>query len=661
MKHFQEIGNCNGRRCKSLVRLLIGFPIVMMCVLCCPDASKAQTPDAAARIYREAALSIFVISVRDEKGQPISFGTGFLIDKNTLATNFHVVEGPFIFLEQGPVRIPVTVDKRDPVNDLAVVKVSIDISATPLRLSIKKLVPGENIFVIGNPEGLDKSISTGVVAANREFDGRKLLQITAPISHGSSGGPVLDSAGEVVGVTVAMMKNGQNLNFAVPTEKLQQLLVGKGSDTTDLAALFRTIGDLKTLQTQQQYSQDPDSDWQKTNRQIGSLFKPALDQAAQDPNLLVRVAEAARDTNPEIELAAAQRATDIKPSSESNFLLGEALRSKAWFAEQAEKDDLLQKAEKSFRAALRLAKAPSAEIYYDLADVLEDRGSTRDAELDFHRALELNKNAGNNEITVNSIRGLTRTTYALKNPREAESWFSMLVDMGAANVWDWQQEGARLHDQGKYNEAAKAYQNAATLGGGWTNRCRAAVDFWGSNDDEALSSARECINAGTGKQDSDKWLATAHNLISDILNKRGVYAEALSHAKEAVDLDSSNAWHFQDEAEALFGLRRFQEAINASNQAIRLSDGKYASMHFRLGTSYFELENWEFAKQSFEKAAQLDPTDAASAFNAALCFRRLGYTIDAANWFEEVLRRDPKYKDRAYVESQIALLKAGAR
>jgi tetratricopeptide (TPR) repeat protein len=136
-----------------------------------------------------------------------------------------------------------------------------------------------------------------------------------------------------------------------------------------------------------------------------------------------------------------------------------------------------------------------------------------------------------------------------------------------------------------------------------------------------------------------------------------VYSEALAHAREAADLDSSNPWNFQAEADALFGLRRFQEAINASNQAIRLSDGKHRAMHFRLGASYFELQNWEFARQSFEKAAELALTDTAAPYNVALCFQNLGYRHDAAHWFEEVLRRDPQYKDRAEVQRQIDLLK----
>jgi tetratricopeptide (TPR) repeat protein len=69
-------------------------------------------------------------------------------------------------------------------------------------------------------------------------------------------------------------------------------------------------------------------------------------------------------------------------------------------------------------------------------------------------------------------------------------------------------------------------------------------------------------------------------------------------------------------------------------------------MHFHLGTAYSETENWEFAQQSFQKAAELNPKDAAAAYNVALCLVRLHFDRDAASWYEEVLRRDPNYPKR---------------
>jgi len=449
--------------------------------------------------------------------------------------------GRMFFSSRGTSTEAATVEKRDPLNDLAIIKVDADFSAAPLALSTKKLSPGESVFVIGNPAGLDKSISTGVVAGNREIEGRQLIQITAPISHGSSGRPVLDSDGQVVGVTVAMLQDGQNLNFAVPTEKLAQLLAGKTPETTDLNEIFHKVAGLTAAYKQTQYSDDPTSEYQKTWTELHATLQSATILAAGNPELLLEVARRAKDVDADVTLDAAQRATDIKPSVESNLLLGEALKIKAFFVDQPSKDALRQRAENAFHAALKLTKTPTAQLYYDLADVLEDRGSTQDAEVDFHRGLELSRTAGEPSVTADCIRGLLRTTYALQKPTESASWFKMLVDTGAANAWDWQAQAKRLDDEKEYDRAGDAYRNAATLGGFWTNWCDAALDFWIIRDDDALSAARECLSAGVGKKDSEKLPAKAHNIISDILNRRGVYAEALSHAREAVELDDSKS------------------------------------------------------------------------------------------------------------------------
>jgi S1-C subfamily serine protease len=156
--------------CRHL--LLIGTAAMLLsgCFGPCAEAQNG----IAAKIYEKASPSVFVISVREENGQPVSLGTGFLVSNKTLATTLHVVEGTHVFVEQGPFRIPATVDKRDVANDLAIISVAVDISATPLPLSTKKIMSGDAIFVIGNPEGLEKSISAGIVAGNRDIDGRKL-------------------------------------------------------------------------------------------------------------------------------------------------------------------------------------------------------------------------------------------------------------------------------------------------------------------------------------------------------------------------------------------------------------------------------------------------------------------------------------------------------
>ena len=82
---------------------------------------------------------------------------------------------------------------------------------------------GDPICTIGNPEGFVNTLSEGIVSSKRSYDNATFFQITAPISHGSSGGPVFDSAGQVVGVASRMIKEGQNINFAISIEEIEKI------------------------------------------------------------------------------------------------------------------------------------------------------------------------------------------------------------------------------------------------------------------------------------------------------------------------------------------------------------------------------------------------------------------------------------------------------
>ena len=122
----------------------------------------------------------------------------------------------------------------------------------------------------------------------------------------------------------------------------------------------------------------------------------------------------------------------------------------------------------------------------------------------------------------------------------------------------------------------------------------------------------------------------------------------LNRARKAASLSPGSAFANDDEAVALIGLFRFHEAIDAAALAIRLADGKYACMHFHLGSAHFRLGNWQLAEESFEKASGLNPQDDASTYNVALCCQQLGYFADVAHKYQETFRRNPNRTDRQY-------------
>jgi S1-C subfamily serine protease len=150
-----------------------------------------------------------------------------------IATNFHVIRGA----HEGYARL-VGHDTRyqilgvlaaDKEEDLAVVSIGGDIATEPLPLSQSSApAVGDTIYVLGNPEGLEGTFSQGIISGIRDGQQTAFLQITAPISHGSSGGPVLDKGGSVIGVACATYDAGQNLNFAIPVTELIKLLSRTG-------------------------------------------------------------------------------------------------------------------------------------------------------------------------------------------------------------------------------------------------------------------------------------------------------------------------------------------------------------------------------------------------------------------------------------------------
>jgi hypothetical protein len=208
----------------------IAYPSIGCAVLCVIlMLAVVQNADAqsAERVYRDYHASIVAIQT------PLGTGSGFVVRSDGLiATNYHVIEGAtriqVVFKDNPSVHWAEAVG-TDPTYDLALLRVQSGPRARPVRLgSTRRLPIGSEVIAIGNPLGLDASVSTGIVSQVRVLQGLsfmgELIQITAPISPGSSGGALFNRNGEVIGVTTLGIIDGQNLNFAVPIERLQTLI-----------------------------------------------------------------------------------------------------------------------------------------------------------------------------------------------------------------------------------------------------------------------------------------------------------------------------------------------------------------------------------------------------------------------------------------------------
>jgi S1-C subfamily serine protease len=113
-----------------------------------------QTETVAQRVYSASKESVFLVYLNDSGGKPTALGSAFLVAPHILVTNAHVVDAGAPVLAVGPVRVPLKVVRVDEKNDLAILSVDIDFISSPLSLSSAAAVPGEQVYAIGNPEGL---------------------------------------------------------------------------------------------------------------------------------------------------------------------------------------------------------------------------------------------------------------------------------------------------------------------------------------------------------------------------------------------------------------------------------------------------------------------------------------------------------------------------
>jgi S1-C subfamily serine protease len=188
------------------------------------DTARAQ--DVVA-VSQRASPAVVVLRTYSSDGRASGLGSGFFLSDGRIVTNTHVLEGAArVEVFDISNRLLGSVPYAEALSSSVDLALLPRVAAPDHGLSIAVALPqvGEPVVVIGAPQGLSHTVSTGIVSAIRENDGKTLLQITAPISGGSSGGPVLNASGEVIGVSVSYLTEGQNLNFAIPARDVSALV-----------------------------------------------------------------------------------------------------------------------------------------------------------------------------------------------------------------------------------------------------------------------------------------------------------------------------------------------------------------------------------------------------------------------------------------------------
>jgi tetratricopeptide (TPR) repeat protein len=402
--------------------------------------------DYLPELVRRIKPSAVAIETFDTKGETVARGSGFFVSFDKVITNRHVIERASrveLQLSNGrkyPAKGVVAVDGE---GDLALIQVEIPREfAMPLPIIQRVPLEGESVVVIGNPFGLEGSVSNGIVSAVREISGYgRIIQITAPISPGSSGSPVVNMFGQVIGVATLQAAEGQSLNFAVPSERIAQLKIGDlqsfNSYRTEAARNNRGIAESSYGQGLVHLSQDDFSRaliFFERATQTDPTYAEAWYQAGYCYGMIGRHQEA---------LASSKQAAKLRPDwTETHINIGASHFALNQFKEAAD----------AYRTAVRLDQN-NADAHYALGYALDRLDRTEESIISLRRATSLKPDF------PEAFERLGVALFRLKRFEQAAESFEQLISYKPdANAYN--QLGEALLESGKYAEAISAFMNS---------------------------------------------------------------------------------------------------------------------------------------------------------------------------------------------------------
>jgi len=419
--------------------------LLIVCVL-----PRASAQDLLPDLVRRIKPSAVAIETFDSRGEKLSRGSGFFVAPDRVVTNRHVIDNAFraeVHSYNGSVYVVKGVIAVDAEGDLALLRVDAPPNQVrPLVLDKTSPQEGESIVVIGNPFGLEGSVTNGIVSAVRDIPtfGR-IIQITAPISPGSSGSPVVNMQGQVIGVATLQITGGQSVNFAIPSERISQLQSGALLSLSDLVA---TTGRNKRAKAVQSF-RDGLSFLSKDDCENAL---PYFEKAVESDN---NYAEAwaqsgfckeklGRHTE---AIEASRRAVNLRPSAESYFNIGLANYYLKQYRDAAE----------SYRQSIKLDPYNAADAYYGLGLVYRDWGRPDDEIQAYKQAIRLKQ-----DFTSAYERLGSRYLKSKKYVEAIEVYKQIsILKPGDANAPN--SMGEAYLEMGKFAEAVEAFRQAIRL------------------------------------------------------------------------------------------------------------------------------------------------------------------------------------------------------
>jgi tetratricopeptide (TPR) repeat protein len=431
----------------ALSSLLMKFLLLLILLL---PINVSTSQDLLPELVRRIKPSAVAIETFDVRGEKVSRGSGFFIDTDRVVTNRHVLDGAHraeIHSSTGniyPVKAVLAVDAE---GDIALLKV--DAPAGVIRpLPLDKTSPqeGESIVVIGNPLGLEGSVTNGIVSAVRDIPtfGR-IIQITAPISSGSSGSPVVNMQGQVIGIATLQITGGQSVNFAIPSERISQLQLSAPMSLSDLVAATGRNKRAKAVQLfRDGLSFLSKDDCEKALPyfekavESDSSYADAWAQAGFCNEKLGRHNEA---------LEASKKAVNLRPSAESYFNIGLASFYLKQFRESAD----------AYRQAIKLDPYNAADAHYALGLVYRDWGRVDEEVQAYKQAIRLRPDY------TSAYERLGARYMRSKKYTEAIEVFRQLIAQKPGDAVAPNNMGEAYLELNKLNEALEAFRQSIRL------------------------------------------------------------------------------------------------------------------------------------------------------------------------------------------------------
>jgi tetratricopeptide (TPR) repeat protein len=326
-------------------------------------ARTMEGAESLPQLVRRVKPSVVSVLTYDAKNEPLISGTGFFIRPGEVVTNMHVIKNAHrveIHTFEGKGRTyPVAgALATDDEADLALLRVDLPAERSkPLSLTTTLPDEGEQIFLIGNPLRLEGSVSDGIVSAIREVpDLGRIIQVTAPVSHGNSGSPLFNMRGQVVGIVTVKVTNGQNINLALSVSRIAALVQGPLMSFDQVGTRNRSATQPELL-AELWYRGGIDSLWLGNYDSALNYFETAANRNPRRPETWIQIGYCkVKQGRNEEAIRAYKRALQLRPTSaEAYNKLGDAYYYGGRFEE----------AIASYKQAARL-RPEEPEAYYNL-------------------------------------------------------------------------------------------------------------------------------------------------------------------------------------------------------------------------------------------------------------------------------------------------------